>query len=155
MVLLKVGDKIPDFSCFDDKENLITNKDLIGKKTIIFFYPRANTPGCTAQACNLSENFSELSKVGFSIIGVSADKVKSQSSFSSKFGGFPYPLLADTEKKLINAFGVWGMKKFMGREYMGVTRSSFLVNEKGKIFKTYPKVKPKGHALLVLEDFKE
>ena len=103
MALLKVGDKIPNFSCFDDKENLITNKDLIGKKTIIFFYPRANTPGCTAQACNLSENYSELSKVGFTIIGVSADKVKSQSSFSSKFGGFPYPLLADTEKKLINA----------------------------------------------------
>ena len=85
MSLLKVGDKIPEFSCFDDKENLITNDDLKGKKTIIFFYPKANTPGCTAQACNLSENFSNLSSLGFSIIGVSADKIKSQSSSSSKF----------------------------------------------------------------------
>ena len=99
MSLLKVGDKIPQFSCLDDKENLITEQDLKGKKTIIFFYPKANTPGCTAQACNLSENFSNLSNLGFSIIGVSADKIKSQSSFSSKYGGFPYPLLADTEKK--------------------------------------------------------
>ena len=95
MSLLKVGDKIPKFKCLDDKENLVTDEDLKGKKTIIFFYPKANTPGCTAQACNLSENFSILSNLGYKIIGVSADKIKSQSSFSSKHGGFPYPLLAD------------------------------------------------------------
>ena len=93
MSLLKVGDKIPEFSCYDDKENLVTNNDLIGKKTIIFFYPRANTPGCTAQACNLSENFSKLTKIGFSIIGISADKIKSQSSFSSKFGAFLFKVI--------------------------------------------------------------
>ena len=152
MALLKVGDKIPNFSCFDDKENLITNKDLIGKKTIIFFYPRANTPGCTAQACNLSENYSKLSKVGFTIIGVSADKVKSQSSFSSKFGGFPYPLLADTEKKLINAFGVWGPKKFQGRDYEGIHRTTFLIDENGIITRVISKVKTKDHATQILEE---
>ena len=86
MKLLKIGDKIPDFSCLDDKGNLITNQSLKGKKTVIFFYPRANTPGCTAQACNLSENFSILSENGYSIIGISPDKVKSQSNFSQKFG---------------------------------------------------------------------
>ncbi len=152
MALLKVGDKIPNFSCFDDKENLITNKDLIGKKTIIFFYPRANTPGCTAQACNLSENYSKLSKVGFTIIGVSADKVKSQSSFSSKFGGFPYPLLADTEKKLINAFGVWGMKKFMGKDYEGILRTTFIVDENLIITRVIEKVKTKDHTKQILEE---
>ena len=151
MSLLKVGDKIPDFSCYDDKENLITNKNLKGKKTIIFFYPKANTPGCTAQACNLSENFSSLSKIGFSIIGVSADKIKSQSSFSSKYGGFPYPLLADIDKKLINAFGVWGVKKFMGKEYDGILRTTFIIDENSIITRIINKVKTKDHTNQILE----
>ena len=101
--MLKVGDKLPNFSCQDDKDNLITQDNLKNKKTVLFFYPRANTPGCTAQACNLSENYSKLTDAGYSIFGISADKVKQQSSFSTKFG-FPYPLLADTEKVLINGF---------------------------------------------------
>ena len=151
MSLLKVGDKIPDFSCYDDKENLITNKNLKGKKTIIFFYPKANTPGCTAQACNLSENFSSLSKIGFSIIGVSADKIKSQSSFSIKYGGFPYPLLADIDKKLINAFGVWGVKKFMGKEYDGILRTTFIIDENSIITRIINKVKTKDHTNQILE----
>ncbi|MDG1974100.1 MAG: thioredoxin-dependent thiol peroxidase [Flavobacteriaceae bacterium] len=151
MSLLKVGDEIPDFSCYDDKENLITNNDLKGKKTIIFFYPKANTPGCTAQACNLSENYSVLSDAGFSIIGVSADKVKAQSSFSSKFGGFPYPLLADTEKKIINAFGVWGLKKFMGKEYEGVLRTTFIIDQNLIITRVIDKVKTKNHTNQILE----
>ena len=151
MSLLKVGDKIPDFSCYDDKENLITNKNLKGKKTIIFFYPKANTPGCTAQACNLSENFSSLSKIGFSIIGVSADKIKSQSSFSIKYGGFPYPLLADIDKKLINAFGVWGFKKFMGKEYEGILRTTFIIDENSIITRIINKVKTKDHTNQILE----
>tara|TARA_B100000780_G_scaffold204314_1_gene145105 strand:- start:214 stop:672 length:459 start_codon:yes stop_codon:yes gene_type:complete len=151
MSLLKIGDKIPEFSCYDDKENLITNKNLKGKKTIIFFYPKANTPGCTAQACNLSENFSSLSKIGFSIIGVSADKIKSQSSFSSKHGGFPYPLLADTDKKLINAFGVWGFKKFMGKEYEGILRTTFIIDENSIITRIINKVKTKDHTNQILE----
>ena len=151
MSLLKVGDKIPQFSCLDDKENLITEQDLKGKKTIIFFYPKANTPGCTAQACNLSENFSNLSNLGFSIIGVSADKIKSQSSFSSKYGGFPYPLLADNEKKIINAFGVWGFKKFMGKEYEGILRTTFVVDENLIITRVIDKVKTKDHTSQIIE----
>tara|TARA_B100001094_G_scaffold246185_1_gene242797 strand:- start:9969 stop:10424 length:456 start_codon:yes stop_codon:yes gene_type:complete len=150
MSILKVGDKIPQFSCLDDKENLITEEDLKGKKTIIFFYPKANTPGCTAQACNLSENFSNLSNLGYSIIGVSADKIKSQSSFSSKYGGFPYPLLADTEKKVINAFGVWGFKKFMGKEYEGILRTTFVVDENLIISKVIDKVKTKDHTSQII-----
>lgn len=151
MSLLKVGDKIPEFSCYDDKENLVTNNDLIGKKTIIFFYPRANTPGCTAQACNLSENFSKLTKIGFSIIGISADKIKSQSSFSSKFGGFPYPLLSDVDKKIINGFGVWGSKKFQGKEYEGILRTTFIINENLEITRVIEKVKTKDHTNQILE----
>mgnify|MGYP006102708993 CR=1 FL=1 len=151
MSLLKVGDKIPEFSCYDDKENLVTNNDLIGKKTIIFFYPKANTPGCTAQACNLSENFSKLTKIGFSIIGISADKIKSQSSFSSKFGGFPYPLLSDVDKKIINGFGVWGSKKFQGKEYEGILRTTFIINEDLEITRVIEKVKTKDHTNQILE----
>ena len=151
MALLKVGDKVPKFSCYDDKENLITDEFLRGKKTIIFFYPRANTPGCTAQACNLSENFSSLSKEGYSILGVSADKIKSQSNFSQKFGGFPYPLLADVDKKIIKAFGVWGLKKFMGKEYEGIIRTTFIVDEELKIVKVIEKVKTKDHSSQILE----
>jgi peroxiredoxin Q/BCP len=151
MSLLKVGDKIPEFSCYDDKENLVTNNDLIGKKTIIFFYPRANTPGCTAQACNLSENFSKLTKIGFSIIGISADKIKSQSSFSSKFGGFPYPLLSDVDKKIINGFGVWRSKKFQGKEYEGILRTTFIINEDLEITRVIEKVKTKDHTNQILE----
>ena len=94
--MLKIGDNLPAFSCQDDKGNMITQDDFIGKNIVLFFYPRANTPGCTAQACNLSENYNRLTDAGYSIYGVSADQVKHQSSFSNKFG-FPYPLLADTE----------------------------------------------------------
>jgi peroxiredoxin Q/BCP len=151
MSLLKVGDKIPKFKCLDDKENLVTDEDLNGKKTIIFFYPKANTPGCTAQACNLSENFSILSNLGYKIIGVSADKIKSQSSFSSKHGGFPYPLLADTEKKIINAFGVWGFKKFMGKEYEGILRTTFVVDEDLIITRVIDKVKTKDHTSQIVK----
>ena len=117
--MLKIGDNLPAFSCQDDKGNMITQDDFIGKNIVLFFYPRANTPGCTAQACNLSENYNRLTDAGYSIYGVSADQVKHQSSFSNKFG-FPYPLLADTEKILIDSFGVWGFKKFMGKEYEGI-----------------------------------
>ena len=149
--MLKVGDKLPVFSCYDDKENMINQDHFKNKKTILFFYPRANTPGCTAQACNLSENFSSLSKIGFSIIGVSADKIKSQSSFSSKYGGFPYPLLADIDKKLINAFGVWGFKKFMGKEYEGILRTTFIIDENSIITRIINKVKTKDHTNQILE----
>ena len=142
--MLKIGDNLPHFSCQDDKGNLVTQEDFKGKNVVLFFYPRANTPGCTAQACNLSENYERLTKAGYTIYGVSADQVKHQASFSNKFG-FPYPLLADTEKVLINSFGVWGFKKFMGKEYMGINRTTFIIDEKGKIIYIIDKVKTKDH----------
>ncbi len=152
MKLLNVGDKIPQFECYDDSGNLFTEKDLLGKKTVIFFYPKANTPGCTAQACNLSENYSDLENRGYSVIGVSADKVDSQHKFSLKYGGFKYPLLSDIDKKMINSFGVWGLKKFRGKEYMGILRTTFIVGEDLKILRIIDKVKTKDHAHQILNE---
>lgn len=152
MKLLNVGDKIPQFECCDDSGNLFTEKNLLGKKTIIFFYPKANTPGCTAQACNLSENYSDLENRGYSVIGVSADKVDSQHKFSLKYGGFKYPLLSDIDKKMINSFGVWGLKKFRGKEYMGILRTTFIVGEDLKILRIIDKVKTKDHAHQILNE---
>ena len=148
--MLKVGDKLPDFSCLDDKGNKVTQDDFKGKRVVLFFYPRANTPGCTAQACNLSENYDRLTGEGYTIFGVSADKVKNQASFSNKFG-FPYPLLADTEKVLIDSFGVWGFKKFMGKEYEGILRTTFVFDKNGIISKVIDKVKTKDHTSQILD----
>jgi len=148
--MLKIGDNLPAFSCQDDKGNMITQDDFIGKNIVLFFYPRANTPGCTAQACNLSENYNRLTDAGYSIYGVSADQVKHQSSFSNKFG-FPYPLLADTEKTLIDSFGVWGFKKFMGKEYEGILRTTFVLNKQGVITNVIEKVKTKDHTSQILD----
>ena len=152
MKLLNVGDKIPQFECCDDSGNLFTEKNLLGKKTIIFFYPKANTPGCTAQACNLSENYLDLENRGYSVIGVSADKVDSQHKFSLKYGGFKYPLLSDIDKKMINSFGAWGLKKFRGKEYMGILRTTFIVGEDLKILRIIDKVKTKDHAHQILNE---
>ena len=152
MKVLNVGDKVPQFECCDDSGNLFTEKNLLGKKTIIFFYPKANTPGCTAQACNLSENYLDLENRGYSVIGVSADKVDSQHKFSLKYGGFKYPLLSDIDKKMINSFGVWGLKKFRGKEYMGILRTTFIVGEDLKILRIIDKVKTKDHAHQILNE---
>ena len=148
--MLKVGDKLPDFSCLDDKGNNVTQDDFKGKKVVLFFYPRANTPGCTAQAGNLSENDNRLTKEGYTIFGVSADKVKNPASYSKKFG-LPYPLLADTEKVLIDSFGVWGFKKFMGKEYEGILRTTFVFDENAFITKVIDKVKTKDHTSQILD----
>ena len=149
--MLKVGDNLPHFSCLDDKGNLVTQEDFKGKNVVLFFYPRANTPGCTAQACNLSENYEMLTKAGYTIYGVSADQVKHQASFSNKFG-FPYPLLADTERALINSFGVWWLKKFMGKEYEGILRTTFVINKDSIIEKVIEKVKTKDHTSQILDN---
>ena len=140
MKVLKVGDKAPNFSCLDQNGNLINLSDLIGKKVVIFFYPKANTPGCTAEACNLNDNYNRFTSLGYEIIGVSADNEKSQKKFSDKFG-FNYSLLCDENKDLINAYGVWGLKKFMGKEYMGMIRNTFVIDPSGNIEKIYSKVK--------------
>tara|TARA_B100001758_G_C18254438_1_gene527566 strand:- start:116 stop:568 length:453 start_codon:yes stop_codon:yes gene_type:complete len=150
MKVLKVGDKAPNFSCLDQNGNLINLSDLIGKKVVIFFYPKANTPGCTAEACNLNDNYNRFTSLGYEIIGVSADNEKSQKKFSDKFG-FNYSLLCDENKDLINAYGVWGLKKFMGKEYMGIIRKTFIIDEEGKISQIIDKVKTKDHTSQILD----
>jgi len=150
MKILKVGDKAPNFSCLDQNGNLINLSDLIGKKVVIFFYPKANTPGCTAEACNLNDNYNRFTSLGYEIIGVSADNEKSQKKFSNKFG-LNYSLLCDENKDLINAYGVWGLKKFMGKEYMGIIRKTFTIDEEGKISQIIDKVKTKEHTSQILD----
>jgi len=150
MATLKEGDNAPNFSLTDNEGKFHSLNDYSGKKLIIFFYPRANTPGCTAEACNLRDYFKDLKDKGYSILGVSADSEKSQQSFSKKYD-FPFPLLADIEKVMINAYGVWGPKKFRGKEYEGIIRKTFLVDEKGIITRIIDKVKTKDHAAQILE----
>ena len=149
MTTLKVGDKAPDFSAMDETGKTVNLKDYLGKKLVLFFYPQANTPTCTVEACNLSDNYQLLRKNGYEVLGVSADTQKKQQNFKKKYN-FPYPLLADTEKEVINAYGVWGPKKFMGREFDGIHRTTFLIDEKGVIEKIIEKVKSKEHTTQIL-----
>ena len=149
MKTLKIGDKVPEFSTKDQDGNTINLSDYKGKKLVIFFYPKANTPGCTAEACNLRDNYSELQAQGYELLGVSADSEKKQANFKNKFE-FPFPLLADEDHTVINTFGVWGPKKFMGRAYDGIHRMTFLVDEKGIISNVIEKVKTKDHAAQIL-----
>ena len=149
MNILKVGDKVPNFSSVDQHGNKITLTDFSGKKLIVFFYPRANTPGCTAQACDLRDHYGDLKSAGYNLVGVSADSVKHQLSFSKKFD-FPFPLLADEDHSVINIFGVWGPKKFRGKEYEGINRITFIINENGYIDRVIDKVTTKDHASQIL-----
>jgi len=150
MTKLKAGDKAPDFTAKDEQGNTVSLSDYKGKKLVIFFYPKANTPTCTVEACNLRDNYSELTDKGYEILGVSADTEKRQTNFKNKFS-FPYPLLADVDKEVINAFGVWGSKKFMGRTFDGIHRATFVINEDGIIEKVIDKVKAKIHSEQILE----
>ena len=150
MNTLKVGDKAPNFSGFDEAGNSISLSDYKGKKLVVFFYPKANTPTCTVEACNLRDNYGVLIEKGYEIIGVSADNQKKQSNFKNKFD-FPYPLIADVDKDVINAFGVWGPKKFMGRTFDGIHRVTFVINETGVISQVIDKVKAKMHTEQILE----
>ena len=150
MDTLKVGDKAPNFSALDEQGNTISLSDYKGKKLIVFFYPKANTPTCTVESCNLSDNYKMLTEKGYEVIGVSADSQKKQANFKKKFK-FPYPLIADEDKEVINAFGVWGPKKFMGREFDGIHRITFVIDENGIIDKVIDKVKAKDHASQILE----
>jgi len=150
MTTLKTGDKAPNFNSVDQDGNTISLSDYKGKKLVVFFYPKANTPTCTVEACNLGDNFQALQKAGYEVVGVSADSQKRQQNFKNKFN-FPYPLLADVDKEVINAFGVWGPKKFMGREFDGIHRLTFVINEDGIIEKVIDKVKAKIHSEQILE----
>ena len=150
MNTLKQGDKVPDFSVNDQDGNKISLSDYTGKKLVVFFYPKASTPGCTAEACNLTDNYETLQNQGYEILGVSADSEKRQTNFRNKYK-FPFPLLADEEKEVINAFGVWGNKKFMGKEYDGIHRKTFLIDQNGIVAHVIDKVKTKDHAAQILE----
>jgi len=150
MTTLKAGDKAPSFEALDEQGNTIKLEDYKGKKLVLFFYPKANTPGCTAEACDLNDNFERFQSLGYEILGVSADSAKKQSNFKTKFG-FKYPLLADEDKSVIEAFGVWGPKKFMGKEYDGIHRTTFIINEDGVLDEVITKVKTKAHASQILE----
>ena len=145
MNTLNVGDAVPEFTAYDEQGNLVRLSDYKGKKLIVFFYPRANTPGCTAEACNLRDHYEEILDKGYAILGVSADNQRKQSNFKTKYK-FPFPLLADTEHEVINAFGVWGPKKFMGREFDGIHRKTFVIDEEGVVVQRIDKVKTKDHA---------
>ena len=149
MTTLKKGDKAPDFSALDQDGNAHKLSDYAGKKLVVFFYPKANTPGCTAEACDLSNNYARFTANNYAILGVSADAAKAQLKFKEKFD-FPFPLLADEDKAVIEAFGVWGTKKFMGKEYDGIHRTTFIIDEKGIIEEVITDVKTKEHAKQIL-----
>ena len=151
MTELKAGNKAPDFSGKDQNGNEVSLKGLKGKKVILYFYPKDNTPTCTEEACNLRDNYPLLQKKGYAVIGVSPDTEKSHLKFIQKFD-LPFTLLADPENKVSEAFGVYGLKKLYGREYMGILRTTFLIDEKGVIEKVVDKVKSKLHAAQLLED---
>ncbi|MFT5891518.1 MAG: peroxiredoxin Q/BCP [Dokdonia sp.] len=149
MNTLKVGDKVPDFTTTDQDGNAVSLSDFAGKKLIVFFYPKASTPGCTAEACNLRDNYKALQDQGYSLLGVSADSEKRQKNFATKYE-FPFQLLADEDHSVINAFGVWGLKKFMGKEYDGIHRKTFKIDEQGIVTEVIDKVKTKDHAAQLL-----
>ena len=150
MKTLQAGDQVPEFSVVDDRGNTQSLSAYKGQKLVVFFYPKANTPGCTAEACDLRDHYKELQDAGYALLGVSADSQKKQRNFSEKYS-FPFPLLADEDKQVIEAFGVWGPKKFMGREYDGIHRITFLIDENGLVERVIEKVKTKAHAAQILE----
>lgn len=151
-LMIQEGDHVPDFELPNSAGEIVRSSEMMGKRYVLYFYPRDFTPGCTTEADEFTKAYREFKDADITIFGISPDTVESHQKFTDKLC-IPYPLLADTDKILANAFGVWGPKKFMGREYMGVNRSTFLVNESGIVFKAFPKVKPKGHAHQVLESF--
>ncbi len=151
--MLTVGDKAPDFRLPDQDGTEHTLSEVKGQWALVYFYPKDDTPGCTKEACGLRDAFPKFKKLGLTVFGVSVDSVKKHAKFAEKYQ-LPFILLADEQKEMVEAYGVWGKKKFMGREYMGTNRVSFLIDPKGKIAKVYPQVKPEVHAEEVLADMK-
>ncbi|GEP51222.1 peroxiredoxin [Flavobacterium noncentrifugens] len=150
MTTLQKGDAAPDFSGFDQDGKFHQLEDYKGKKLVVFFYPKANTPGCTAEACDLRDNFERFKANNYELLGVSADNQKAQGKFRDKFK-FPFPLIADEDKEMIKSFGVWGPKKFMGRTYDGIHRTTFVIDETGIIEDVISDVKTKAHAAQILK----
>ena len=149
MALLEVGDKAPAFQATDQDGDAVALRDFKGKKVVLYFYPKDDTPGCTKEACSVRDGWSKFRRKGVAVLGVSVDDEKSHRKFSDKFS-LPFPLLADTDKEIVKAYGVWGEKSMYGRKYMGTHRVTYLVDEKGKIAAVWPKVKPDAHAEEVL-----
>ncbi len=149
--MLEIGDKVPDFQSVDQDGNIVRLSDYLGKKVIIYFYPKDNTPGCTKQACNLRDNYHEFQEKGYEIFGVSTDSEKSHQKFIDKYS-LPFGLLVDTDKTLHNIFGTWAEKQMYGRKYMGTLRNTFIINEKGVLEKIIAKVKTQDHTAQIIED---
>jgi peroxiredoxin Q/BCP len=150
MTTLTKGDKAPDFSGVDQDGKIHTLAGYKGKKLVVFFYPKADTPGCTAEACDLRDNFERFKANNYELLGVSADSQKKQAKFREKYH-LPFPLIADEDKAVINAFGVWGPKKFMGRLFDGINRTTFVIDEDGNIDEVITAVKTKEHAAQLLK----
>ncbi len=150
---LQIGDNAPDFDLQDQFGDRHKLSDYLGKKVILYFYPKDNTPGCTTEACNFRDNYALFRAKGLQILGVSADSVKSHKSFQEKYS-LPFLLLADTDHAVSEAYGVWALKKMMGKEYFGIVRTTFVIDEEGKISGVYEKVKPEKHAQEIIQDLK-
>lgn len=148
---LKIGQKAPEFNLPDEDGKMHGLSDHRGKWLLLYFYPKDDTPGCTKEACLFRDNFPKFSKLNVEVIGISADTVKSHKKFAEKYG-LPFTLLSDEKKEVLKKYGVWSKKKIMGKEYMGILRTSFLINPEGKILKIYENVKPDIHAEEVLRD---
>lgn len=151
--MLKVGNKAPKFELPDQDGKWHKLSDYLGKKVLIYFYPKDDTPGCTTEACNFRDNFADMSKMGLVVLGVSKDSVKSHKKFADKYD-LNFPILSDESTEMIKDYGAWRLKKFMGREYMGIERMSVLVDEDGKVAKIYESVKPADHTQEVMGDVK-
>lgn len=151
MSILKEGDKAPLFKGVNQDEKEIKLDDFIGKKVILYFYPKDNTPGCTAESCNLSDNYDDLTKKGFEVIGISPDSITSHQKFIAKHN-LRFNLIADTEKEILELYNAWGEKKLYGRTYMGVLRKTFIIDEEGTITKIFTKVKTKDHTNQILAE---
>ena len=149
MSKLNIGDKAPEINAVDQNGNQITLDQYIGKKVVLYFYPKDMTPGCTAQSCNLSDNYTLLQKNGYDVIGVSCDSIKRHQKFIEKYD-LPFNLISDEDQKVVNDYGVWQLKKFMGREYMGIVRTTFLIDENGMIEDIIEKVNTKDHTSQIL-----
>lgn len=148
--MLKEGDKAPDFSLNDDAGNVVSLGDFKGKKKVVYFYPKDDTPGCTTEACGFRDGYDDILAKGAVVLGISADDIDSHVKFKKKYN-LPFHLLSDPDKKAINAYGAWGQKSMYGKKYEGIIRSTFVVDENDVVIKAFPKVKPDGHAQEILE----
>lgn len=149
--MLKEGYFAPDFELPDQEEVMHKLSDYRGKKVVLYFYPKDDTPGCTKEACSFRDSFGDFRKNGMIVLGVSKDDAKSHAKFQEKYS-LPFPLLSDTDTNVIKAYEAWGLKKYMGKEYMGIMRVTYVIDEAGKILKTYEDVKPQDHAQEILSD---